>query len=34
MRRFKAQIAGYSCSITEICNDEALHPSPKMDVHK
>ncbi len=33
MCSFKAQIAGNSCSITEICNDEAVHFSPKMHVH-
>ena len=33
MCSFKAQIAGNSCSIAKICNDEALHFSPKMLVH-
>jgi len=38
MRRFKGriagQIAGNSCSIAKICNDEAVHFSPKMHVHE
>jgi len=42
MCRFKAQIkaqitgqiAGNSCSIAKICNDEAVHFSPKMHVHE
>ncbi len=34
MRRFKAQIAGNSCSIAKICNDEAVYLSPKMHVHE
>jgi len=38
MRRFKAriagQIAGNSCSIAKICNDEAVHFSPKMHAHE
>ncbi len=33
MRRFKAQIAGKSCSTAKICNDEAVHLSPKVHVH-
>ena len=37
MCRFKGrnavQIAGNSCSIAKICNDEAVHSSPKMHVH-
>ena len=38
MRRLKGrnagQIAGNSCSIAKICNDEAMHFSPKMHVHE
>ncbi len=34
MRRFKAQIAGNSCSIAKICNDEAVHFSPETHVHE
>ena len=38
MCRFKGrtagQIAGNSCSIAKICNDEAAHFSPKMHVHE
>jgi len=37
MCRFKGrnagQIASNSCSIAKICNDEAVHFSPKMRVH-
>jgi len=37
MCRFKGgnagQIADNSCSIAKICNDEAVHFSPKMHVH-
>jgi len=31
---FKAQIAGNSCSIAKICNNEAVDFSPKMHVHE
>ena len=38
MCRFKGrnagQIAGNSCSIAKICNDEVVHFSPKMQVHE
>ncbi len=34
MYRFKAQIAGNSCSIAKICNDEAVYFSPKTHVHE
>jgi hypothetical protein len=34
MYRFKAQIADNSCSIAKICNDEAVHFSPRMLVHE
>ena len=38
MCRFQAQIAGQdagnSGSIAKICNDEAVHFSPKMHVHE
>ena len=34
MCSFKAQIAGNRRSITNICNDEAVHFSPKMNVHE
>jgi hypothetical protein len=34
MCRFKGQITGNSCSIAKICNDEAVHLSPKMYVHE
>jgi hypothetical protein len=38
MRSFKGwiagQIAGNSCSIAKICNDEAVYLSPKMHVHE
>ncbi len=34
MCRFKAQIAGSSSSTAEICDDEAVHFSPKMHVHE
>ena len=34
MCRFKAQIAGNICSIAKICNDEAGHFMPKMQVHE
>jgi hypothetical protein len=34
MCRFKAQIVGNSRSIAKICNDEAVHFSPKMHVHE
>jgi hypothetical protein len=34
MCRFKAQIAGNSCSIAKICNDEAVHFGPEMQVHE
>ena len=38
MRRFKGriagQIAGNRCSIANICNDEAVHFSPKTHVHE
>jgi hypothetical protein len=32
--RIAGQIAGNSCSIAKICNDEAVHFSPKMHVHE
>jgi hypothetical protein len=38
MHRFKGriagQIAGNSCSIAKICNDEAVHFGPKMQVYE
>ncbi len=34
MGSFKAQIAGNSYSIAKICNDEAVHFSPKVHVHE
>jgi hypothetical protein len=34
MHSFKAQIAGNSRSIAKICNDEAVHFSPKMHIHE
>ncbi len=34
MCSFKAQVAGNSCSIAKICNDEAEPSSPKMHVHE
>ena len=34
MCSFKAQMAGNSCSIAKICNDEAAYFSPKMHVHE
>jgi len=38
MCRFKGQIAGQiagsSCSIAKICNDEAVQFSPNMHVHE
>lgn len=34
MCRLKAQIAGTSCSIAKICNDEAVHFSPETHVHE
>ena len=32
--RIEGQIAGNSCSIAKICNDEAARFSPKMQVHE
>ncbi len=34
MCSFKTQIAGNRHSIAKICNDEAVHFSPKMLVHE
>ena len=38
MRRFNGrnagQIASNYCSIAKICNDDAVHFSPKMHVHE
>jgi hypothetical protein len=30
----KAQIEGIACPIAKICNEEAVHFSPKMHVHE